>query len=104
MRVKLRWVVAVPFFLAALGWVASYLAEHIAHRSLDDTAYWGTVLPWVLNAIWYAGIIGCVVAVLLVTPAILVFRAMGKWPVLLGPKTRDSPEQRRATAQRAPRI
>ena len=50
MRVKLRWVVAIAFFLAALGWVATYLAEHIAHRSLDDTAYWGTVLPWVLNA------------------------------------------------------
>ena len=104
MHVRLRWLVAVPFLVAAGDWVATYLLEHIADRSLGDTTYWGTAVPWVLDVAWYAGVIGFFVAVLLVAPAVLAFRALRRWPVLLGPKTRDTPDQRRAFEQRVPRV
>src|SRR5690242_11742742 len=104
MGVKLRGLAAVPLIVAALAWVAIDLLQNLAHRSLDDTAYWGTILPWLLNAIWYAGVIASVVVVLLVTPAVLLFRALRKWPILLGPRTRDIPDQRRALEQRGPRV
>ena len=90
--------------MSALNRVAMYLVQHIPHRSLDDTVYWGAALPSVLNAVWYAGVVACFVVLLLVTPAVLVFRALRTWAVLLGPKTRDTLDQRRALEQRGPRF
>jgi hypothetical protein len=101
--VKLRYVVGIPVAVAVLAGVGIYLAEQLSGRGLDDTVYWGTALPWLLTAIWYASALASAVALLIVMPVVLIVRAMSNWPVLIGPKTRDTPDQRRALEKRGPR-
>jgi hypothetical protein len=103
-KVKLRYVLGIPFAVVIVDVVAVYLAQHLSGHGLGDTVYWGTALPWLFKAIWFAGFTACAIALLLVTPVVLIVRAMRKWPVLIGPKTRDTPDQRRALARRGPRF
>jgi hypothetical protein len=101
-RVRLRYVVGIPVGVAVLAGVGIHLAQRLSGHGLGDTVYWGTALPWLLTAIWYASAVASAVALLIVMPVVLIVRAMGKWPVLIGPRTRDTPDQRRALEKRGP--
>src|SRR4051794_40094137 len=103
MRIKLRWVVAMPFAVLALDMAVGYLLVHLANRGFDDTVYWGTWLPWLWEAIAIVAACACLIVVLVgvlfVGPAVLVRGLLNRWPTDLGRGIRDTPEQRRAFEQ-----
>lgn len=74
MRLRLRWVVIAPVALAVTAWVVMWLLERLGRHDIDDKAYWGAAVSWALNAAWVAGVVGSVVAVANVLPAVLLFR------------------------------
>jgi hypothetical protein len=108
MRRKLLWVVAAPFVVAALDFALMYLLVHLAHRGLDDTVYWGTLLPWLLQAVWVvaaiASLLIVLVGVLFVLPGWSVLRLLNRWPVHFGRELHGTPEQQVSRELRRPGI
>jgi hypothetical protein len=109
MRVRLGWVVGVPLALWAVDFAVIYLMCPLVGHSAADAAYWGSAVSWLVNAGWVAGVLGSLVAVLLVLPAVLVTRVVRKRIAVEDERAglRQPPfdvEQRRWLDPRLPRV